>query len=55
MYMWYMRYTYGEENKEIVIDARNVIKAVETLTRIQYDKSKPLFISTVACSGIAKR
>lgn len=55
MYTWYIRYTYGEENKEIVLDARNIIKAIETLTRIQYDKSKTLFVLTVACSGIARR
>jgi hypothetical protein len=52
---WQIVYDYGQEKyKKIHLDARNVIKAVETLARIQYDKSKLLFVRSVIHAGEVK-
>ncbi|AEW47173.1 hypothetical protein BCP78_0166 [Bacillus phage BCP78] len=54
MRKWHMEYFYGDKFRTIKLDARNIVKAIETLKRIQYDKSKPVSVSAVWCLGYAR-
>jgi len=55
MHRWVISYFYGKEFRLAAIYGRNIPKVIETLHRMQYDKSKPIFIEEVRRTGYYHR
>ncbi|AHN66603.1 hypothetical protein Bcp1_128 [Bacillus phage Bcp1] len=51
MYVWDILYKQGEKVKSVTLNGINPIKVVETLQRIQYDKSKRIVVYCVDAVG----
>ncbi|AID17856.1 hypothetical protein JBP901_gp144 [Bacillus phage JBP901] len=51
MYVWDILYRQGEKVESIVLKGINPIKVVETLQRIQYDKSKKIVVYCMDAVG----
>jgi len=51
MYVWEILYKHGEKVKSVTLNGINPIKVVETLQRIQYDKSKKIVVYSVDAIG----
>lgn len=51
MYVWHILYKHGDELKRVKLNGINPHKVIETLQRIQYDKSKRIVIFSVAAIG----
>ncbi len=51
MYVWEITYECGDDYRAVTLNGINPHKVIETLQRIQYDKSKRIVIFSVAAIG----
>ncbi|WPF70112.1 hypothetical protein BCVP_CDS0084 [Bacillus phage BC-VP] len=51
MYVWHILHKHGDELKRVKLNGINPHTVIETLQRIQYDKSKRIVIFSVAAIG----
>ncbi|UXQ88982.1 hypothetical protein Thu_139 [Bacillus phage Thurquoise] len=51
MYVWDILYRQGDKVRQVVLNGINPVKAVETLQRIQYDRSKRIVVYCVDAVG----
>ncbi|QFP93319.1 UNVERIFIED_ORG: hypothetical protein Xoosp15_54 [Xanthomonas phage Xoo-sp15] len=55
MHRWAVGYFSGVEFRMAFVYGRNIPKVIETLQRMQYDKSKPIFIEEIRRTGYYNR
>lgn len=51
MYVWRIMYSHGDKLKWEMLNGLNPHKVIETLQRIQYDKSKKILIHSMDVVG----